>query len=227
MVPRLFISASLPARVGEMKKALASHMSGGNLDIKSHPDVLYFEVGSKLGIEQARMIKEHFSMKPFQLEGKIVVLEDAAALTLDAQNALLKTFEEAPEQALILLGAGSEQDLLPTVLSRCEIVYVTTPGVTAYETPEVVDFSSDIGRLLGATVEERFGYIETLKEKDEFLKALLAYFRNELLTNKRSHLMSVSAFLEELLLAEKWAKQNVNIRAILEYLMLKMPRSEV
>src|SRR5437867_2543459 len=120
MIPKLFISPSIDTRVGEIQKILASNLGGGNL--KNHPDVLYFQAESKLGIEQSRAIKEHFSMKPYQAKGRVLAIEDAGSLTPDAQNALLKTFEEAPEKALIILGAKSEHDLLPTVLSRCHIV---------------------------------------------------------------------------------------------------------
>jgi DNA polymerase III delta prime subunit len=215
MIPKLFISPSLEARVEEIKKFLASHLPGGNLN---HPDVLYFDADSKLGIEQARIIKEHFYIKPYQLEGKVVVLENASALTLEAQNGLLKTLEEAPGKAVILLGANSEQDLLPTVLSRCELIYTTTPEVAAQNN---TDYESDITKLINSTLEERFEYIEKLKERDELLTALIVFWRQRLLNNPSKENQK---FIKELMEAEKWANQNVNIRAILEYLMLIMPK---
>ena len=59
-------------------------------------------------------------------------------------------------------------------------------------------------------------YIEKLKDREEFFQALVEYFHKKLPSN--------SEFVKELLQAEQWQNQNVNIRAILEYLMLVMPQ---
>jgi DNA polymerase III delta prime subunit len=228
MIPKLFISPSLETRVGEIHKSLASHTRSAKLD-KTHPDVLYFEAETKLGIEQARLIKEHFSIKPYSAEGRVVVLEDGSVLTPEAQNALLKTFEEAPEKAVILIGIASESDLLPTVLSRCELIYIKNPEVLTYSTSEV-DYAKDINKLQNSSFEQRFEYIEKLKEREELLSALVFYWRNQLhLLTKNSPIdkktvNEIKNYLQALLEAEKWAKRNVNIRAILEYLMLIMPK---
>ena len=69
--------------------------------------------------------------------------------------------------------------------------------------------------LLKSNVEQRFEYIEKLKERQEFLHAMVQYFHKKLPDYKD--------FAKELLQAEEWAEANVNIRGILEYLMLKMP----
>lgn len=220
MIARLIISFEPKLRVAEIDKIL----SGFNLT-KKHLDVLYFESGEKLGITEARKIKDHFSIKPYSAKGRAVVLEDASILTLDAQNALLKTLEEPPEEAILLLGAPSEDTFLPTILSRCQVVYVATPDVAVQTTPDVV---GNIKSLLNSATEERFQYIEKLKNKEEFLQALVAYFRSELHASRPgldAYNYKMVSFLKELLQAEKWAKQNVNIRAILEYLMLVMPKS--
>lgn len=213
MIAKLLISPNLEDRKKEIANQLASHIGSGNTD---HPDILYFPADSKLGIEQARKIKEHFSFKPYQAQGRAVVLEDASSLTIEAQNALLKTIEELPENSLLILSATSDAQLLPTIISRCEIIH---PVNNKRSTSEV-EQSDEIEKLLDSTIEERFEYIEKLKEKEEFLQALVKYFHH----NLPSHISSGNVnFLKELLQAEKWQKQNVNIRAILEYLMLVMP----
>ena len=180
----------------------------------NHPDTLYFKAGEKLGIGEARKIKEHFSLKPYSAKGRTVVIEDASVMTVEAQNALLKTLEEPPEEAILILGAPSDANLLPTILSRCEI---TRLQVTGYRL-QGKNYTEDIEKLLQSNTEERFEYIENLKEKKEFLQALLNYFHQKLPANL--------GFTKELLTAEQWAKQNVNLRGILEYLMLKMPKKE-
>ena len=113
MIATLVISPSLDQRIEEINKLL--HLREV---ILNHPDVLYFPSDSKLGILEARKIKMHFSLKPYSSKGRAVVMEDASSLTDQAQNALLKTLEELPDQGIIILGAASDTKLLPTVLSR-------------------------------------------------------------------------------------------------------------
>ena len=97
---------------------------------KPHPDLLFIPAGEKLGVEQAKIIKEHFNYKPIQAAGKAVVVESAENMTIEAQNALLKTIEELPENAQLILGAVSENSFLPTVLSRCQIITLKNPGIS-------------------------------------------------------------------------------------------------
>lgn len=222
MIARLLIAQHLNKRVEETEKIL----SEAGLS-KSHVDCLYFPFNSKLGIEQARKIKEHFSLKPYSSIGRAVVLENAASLTPEAQNALLKTLEEPPLNAILILGASSEAKFLPTILSRCQIVNLSPSAMSADNSP--VD-PQNIQQLLNSTIQERFEYIEKLKEREDFLSTLIQYFRKQLSTAVRSgsnpHISTLQKFLKELLQAEEWSAQNVNIRAILEYLMLVMPSKE-
>lgn len=214
MIVKLLISPALGSRREKVDAILAQVKLS-----KNHPDVLYFEEAETLGIEQARKIKEHFSLKPYSAEGRVVVLEDASNLTIDAQNALLKTLEEPPEGSILLLGASSDVSLLPTIISRCQMEYLPARRGGPIGKAEVGEkFYHDIAKLVGQTIEERFEYIEKLENREEFLKALVGYFRNKL--HKDPKLLE---FTKELLRAEGWNKQNVNIRAILEYLMFKMP----
>lgn len=209
MIARLLIG-SREERIEKIKSFL--ERSGFK---NPHPDLLYFDPDSKLGIAEARKIKEFFSLKPYSGKGRAVILEEASDLTTEAQNALLKTLEELPEHALFILGAVSDAKLLPTVLSRCQITRLQDTGYS-----EQKDYKEDIEKLLNFTTPERFEYIEKLKDREGFLKSLVQYFHK----NARLHPWGVNgSFLKELLQAEEWQKQNVAIRAILEYLMLVMP----
>lgn len=216
MIARLLISKSPGAVALEIEKILKQ------AEIKNpHPDLLYFPFSSKLGIAEARKIKEHFSLKPYSAKGRVVILEDASALTPEAQNALLKTLEEPPTEAILILGAPSDSKLLPTILSRCQVIRVqgTADRVENNEN----EYEKDIEKLLKSDIEERFEYIEKCKERQEFFQSLVTYFHQHLASHTRSGNLN---FLKELLQAEQWATQNVNIRAILEYLMLEMPKQK-
>ncbi|QQG43258.1 MAG: hypothetical protein HYW45_03585 [Candidatus Daviesbacteria bacterium] len=216
MVAKILLAGDPQARIGEIDNILAS------LNInRNHPDLLFIPADSKLGINEAKKIKEHFAFKPVQAKGKVAVLEDAATLTQVAQNTLLKTLEELPESGLVILGANSESYFLPTILSRCEIIrkYPIKDKVPT-ESTYGVDYKKDIEKLLKSSLEEQFKYIEKLEERGEFLDGLIFYFRDQLTTNPEP----ATQFLKTLFEAKKWFKQNVNQRAILEYLMLKMPK---
>lgn len=222
MIPQLLIHPDILNRESRAEKLLADI----NLT-RQHHSLLWFSPEEKLGIEQARQIKEFLSLKPYQGGKQAVVLITSENLTPEAQNALLKTLEEPPGEALIILGVSSEDQLLPTILSRCHISYLanTTDQDKQLTEKEI----KDIEKLLSSSIEQRFVFVEKLKDRDEFLLTLTAYFRHKLLEISSGGATSPPGkwthdFLKELIQAQRWDKQNVNIRAILEYLMLKMPR---
>lgn len=205
MLAKLLISPNLEIRTGEIDKILSELELSTN-----HPDLLYLASDSKLGVEQAKKIREHLSFKPFQAKGRGVVLEDASSLTVEAQNALLKTLEELQQKNLFIMGAPNEYNFLPTILSRCEVIRLQNNPTSE------VGFKKDIETLISSNISERFEYVEKLKDKEEFLQALAQYFHQKL--------PAYQGFTAELLEAEKWAASNVNTRAILEYLMLIIPQ---
>ena len=108
-----------------------------------------------------------------------------------------------------MLGVKSDANLLPTIISRCQIK-------TLNKQSQVED-AEGIEKLFSLPIEQKFQFIEDLKEKEEFLTALINYFHQNL--EKESGNLE---FINSLLEAEQWRESNVNIRAILEYLMLKL-----
>lgn len=214
MIARILVSEHLEVRVKKIQEIL----NQSELAL-SHPDVAYFPDDQKLGVTEAKMIRAHLSLKPYSAKGRAVVLESAHNLTQEAQNALLKTLEEFPQNSIILLGVETEVNLLPTILSRCQIIKIRAPfGSKNEKLKSKNGFSEEIEKLRTQSVEQRFEYIEKLEEREQFLEALVIYYRNKLKEDN-----SNLEFVKDLLQAEEWAAQNVNLRAILEYLMLKLP----
>jgi DNA polymerase-3 subunit delta' len=88
----------------------------------NQPDVRTVEpaLGKKeISIQQVREIERHLSYRSFTGGKKIAIIDPAALMNLPAQNALLKTLEEPPQDSLIILISASLGGLLPTVRSRC------------------------------------------------------------------------------------------------------------
>ncbi|CFY01191.1 P-loop containing nucleoside triphosphate hydrolase [Syntrophomonas zehnderi OL-4] len=90
-----------------------------------HPDFkLVKKMDSKtlLGIEQiTQEIEPWLALKPYRADQRVVIIKDAHLLSLPAANALLKTLEEPPDYAVIIL-AADENNLLETIVSRCQIM---------------------------------------------------------------------------------------------------------
>jgi replication-associated recombination protein RarA len=91
--------------------------------------------GKAIGIEAVREIEHFLSLKvPSQaVINRAILIQDSHLLTIEAQNALLKTLEEPPIGTLIILTATSQQELLPTITSRAAILQVRHPEKTALE----------------------------------------------------------------------------------------------
>ncbi len=89
-----------------------------------HPDLVVAEPDGSSGIkiEQVRVILKAFGLKPMMGSGRVALIVDAETLTEDAANAVLKTLEEPPDGSTLLLTTSNADRLLPTVVSRCQIV---------------------------------------------------------------------------------------------------------
>ncbi|MCL4079298.1 DNA polymerase III subunit delta' [Coriobacteriia bacterium Es71-Z0120] len=100
----------------------------------SHPDLVRLEPQGSAGytVEQARELVHDVGLRPVAGAKKVYVIEDADRLGASAANALLKTIEEPPPSALLVLLARSYESVLPTVASRCQVVrFAPVPEPTA------------------------------------------------------------------------------------------------
>ena len=90
-------------------------------EAKSHPDFLIIkpEEEKSIKIEQIRYLQEKIAEKPVTSLKKIYVIENSETMTREAANSLLKTLEEPPEYAVIILLTSNESKLLTTIKSRC------------------------------------------------------------------------------------------------------------
>ena len=77
---------------------------------------------NSIGVDEIRRMRADLQIKPYANPHKIYIIPDAEKLTVAAQNALLKTLEEPPEYAVILLIANGVSSFLPTIMSRCVVL---------------------------------------------------------------------------------------------------------
>jgi DNA polymerase-3 subunit delta' len=89
----------------------------------NHPDVIHIKpTGVTIKIAQIRALCEALSMKPYEARMRVVIITDAHAMNPSAGNALLKMLEEPPDHTILILTAPQSVDLLPTIVSRCQLV---------------------------------------------------------------------------------------------------------
>ena len=77
------------------------------------------EDGKSIIIEQIRYMQEKIAEKPIASNKKVYIINNSDTMTKEAQNCLLKTLEEPPEYAVIILVLANENNMLNTIKSRC------------------------------------------------------------------------------------------------------------
>ena len=84
------------------------------------PDVIEIDAASNRGIDDIRDLRERVRYAPAQLESKVYIIDEAHQITGAAANAFLKTLEEPPPHAVFILATTDPEELLPTIVSRCQ-----------------------------------------------------------------------------------------------------------
>ena len=88
----------------------------------NHPDLIYVthEKPVSMGVDDIReQINDTIMVRPYSSQYKIYIVDEAQKMTVQAQNALLKTIEEPPAYAVIMLLTTNPDAFLQTILSRC------------------------------------------------------------------------------------------------------------
>ncbi|HIC09302.1 MAG TPA: AAA family ATPase [Aquificales bacterium] len=117
--------------------------------IGEHPDLILVPPdGNQIKIDQIRELQEYVALKPTGRH-KVVIIDDAGKMNPQAQNALLKTLEEPPQGVVFILIATNRGELLPTILSRCQVV-----EFQPLKGEEVEEVLTSVGRDIPQTLRE-------------------------------------------------------------------------
>ena len=90
------------------------------IDAQNSFDVIEIDAASNRGIDEIRNLKENIRTSPASAEHKVYIIDEAHMLTGAAFNALLKTLEEPPKHAVIILATTEFEKLPPTITSRAQ-----------------------------------------------------------------------------------------------------------
>jgi len=96
--------------------------SSDSVFLEKHPDVKIIEGEKLIKIDQIRELKHYFSLAPYKANYKIALVAEAEKMNRAAANSFLKLLEEPFGQAILILIAPSSNSLLPTLVSRCQVI---------------------------------------------------------------------------------------------------------
>jgi len=82
--------------------------------------IVRFERSINIPVEQIRAIQREIYLKPYEGRKKVVIIADAENMHISSASSLLKTLEEPPRDAILILTTSEVNKLLPTVVSRCQ-----------------------------------------------------------------------------------------------------------
>lgn len=141
---------------------------------------------TSIGIEDVKNMQKKIFLRPIKSQTKAIVIEESHLLTPEAQNALLKVLEEPPLHTIIILSAETKDSLLPTIVSRCQVIMLEEENLelTPKEHLEYIEF---IKKLPTLSVGDRLKKAEILaKDKQkaiEWIEKLIIALRDTMLKN--------------------------------------------
>lgn len=200
--------------IGNEEKALGKITTiCGRPILNNDPRTIIIEcLEQNLGIEEIRLLKRQITLKTIDNEARVVIIKDAQKLTDAAQNSLLKTLEEPPENTAIYLIAPSPDFFLPTVLSRCQIIFMES---------EIRKLSDDEKQKAGAVFEliknnNLLGGFAWAKKITDRKAAILEIDTLLIYSHDNLH----PAVLKKLFKTKKYLNANTNVRLTLENLFV-------
>jgi DNA polymerase-3 subunit delta' len=144
------------------------------IEAMQHPDMNVIQAvdedgdakeNGTLKVDQIRAVQHSLSLKPYQAKYRVALFLRFQEANDNAANALLKTLEEAPAHAVLLLTADNPEQLLPTIVSRCEILRLRALPVKTIEADLLArGLDEERARLLSHISGGRPGYARRLVE---------------------------------------------------------------
>lgn len=194
-----------------LAEILGKLILNGDLN-REYVDIINYKPSkASFGVDDVREIIDEVNKKPFEGDKKVIIIHQGNKLTIQAQNALLKTIEEPPTEVYIIILCESLELILDTIKSRCEI-YKLTPltkdelykyiAIKGYDYSEeekssAIAFSEGIpGRI-----DRYFSDTELQELRDKIVDLLLQLTNNEIeaILEKEEQLVSYRQNKEEVI----------------------------
>jgi hypothetical protein len=172
----LFSGATKEIRLEEIRKRLKSKgiSEFDTIYIKTEPEEEH------IGIEVIRSLKKRMILAPQASKFSAGVIESAHTMTIEAQNALLKLLEEPPPHAFIYCETENQDQLLPTIVSRCEVIKIKSDYI---DNPEL---NTAITTMLTGSINEKLTLIDSIPKERPLLKEWV----RTIIVQARTHMMT-------------------------------------
>ncbi|OPZ56990.1 MAG: DNA polymerase III subunit tau [Deltaproteobacteria bacterium ADurb.Bin510] len=115
----------------------------------SHPDLVVFEppvVGRQ--VDALREVLDGIRLRPFEARQRLVLIEPAEDLNKSSSNALLKALEEPPPATVFILISHNPALLLPTIVSRCQVLRFAPSAPAGEGAADLAEFRSAVREIL-------------------------------------------------------------------------------
>lgn len=170
-------------------------IEGGN-----HPDVLFITPdGASIKIDQIRSLQKEMAMRAVESSRKVYIIEHVDKMTTQAANSLLKFLEEPPAGVLALLLTEHSHAILPTILSRCQIVQFSPLSAESFaeklRAEGVLAGMAQVASHITTNVEEAM----TLSQSESFaqLRNLVIQLVQECKQRNSSALLTIHDMLQK------------------------------
>ena len=139
----------------------------------NHPDIKEMKAeNSSIKIDQIRELQQEIMYKPYESQKKVYIIHQAEDMTLSAANSLLKTLEEPPSYAIIILLTNNLNQLLATTISRCQLIRFKRIAHDLIKQNLInnYDLSPAKGQLVSSLADGRYDYAANLIEDETQLE---------------------------------------------------------
>jgi len=229
MLHSVIISANQAEKAFLKAKEESLKLLVTNPDLGKNPDFFLITDLRTIKINQIRKLKRNLSLKPYQEKYKVALIKNAHLLTQEAQNALLKTLEEPPPKCFLFLTTNNKEALLPTILSRCQIIElrVKSPDQQMKKTNQRHQETKVLAeKIIKAGAAKRLKLATSLaynnQEAARFCLNQLTFFREQMQQNPNQSLVFLN---QQLLQSINLLKANVNPQLVVGNLLLSYPKS--
>lgn len=186
------------------------------INASTHPDVIHIEKDTK--ITKVETIRENIvremDIKPYQSDYKIIIVKAADSMSIQGQNAILKTIEEPPSYGIIILVCENLASLLPTIKSRCIVVrfnpidkeqirhYLQSKGINGIQQEVFEQLSNGSIGVINDILQDET-YLEIRKQSINYLSRL-----------EKAQIMEIYEIVKEI------TDDKENIERLLEFWLL-------
>lgn len=201
-----------------------------------HPDVLVYPKGKSFLVADSEDILANASIKPMESRYKIFLINNFDLASVQSQNKLLKTIEEAPKNVVFIINAVNQSAVLQTIKSRTQIIEIGSFNNVALEEEQDFEFllsmlenmqSSKHTLLYAVKFAEKTGFLDRLKLLAEMFEEMLYCRAGK--ENQRFFKVSqgykvpaIAEIIECITLAKRQFEANVSTNLITDNLLLKI-----